>query len=174
PNMTIIAFDLSRNSSSPWNTFILESLRQELQQRRTMESWPVEKSDDYIRETLKERYKRLRTVWRNAQPRLTTSGAVETPVETEIRLIEKRAEAGKESRQCNRRRNVTDDDDLPVWQWLQSLIRLLGEHGMSSEESSVENGVENVLHVKKMDWRRNIDRELDIIDLQRLVDEDLF
>jgi len=44
------------------------------------------------------------------------------------------------------------DDDLPMWQWLQSLIKLLGEHGMSSEESSVENGVESILHIKKMDW----------------------
>ena len=42
--------------------------------------------------------------------------------------------------------------DVTSWQWLHRLIETLGEHGMSSEESSVENGVENVLHVKQMEW----------------------
>jgi len=36
-------------------------------------------------------------------------------------------------------------DDLPSWKWLQCLIKTLGEDGMSSEESSVENSVMNVL-----------------------------
>ena len=66
------------------------------------------------------------------------------------------------------------EDDLPVWQWLQSLIRALGESGMSSEESSVESGVENVLRVKHMEWRRNIDRELEMVDLQCIIDSDIF
>ena len=37
------------------------------------------------------------------------------------------------------------DDNLPSWKWLQHLIKTLGEDGMSSEESSVENCVMNVL-----------------------------
>ena len=57
------------------------------------------------------------------------------------------------------------DDDLPSWKWLQHLIKTLGEDGMSSEESSVENSVMNVLWVKNMNWRRNIEKELEIIDL---------
>ena len=68
----------------------------------------------------------------------------------------------------------SQDDDLPVWRWLQSLIKTLGENGMSSEESSVENGVEEILRIKNMEWRRNIDRELEVIDLQRIVDNDIF
>ncbi|KAI6097057.1 hypothetical protein F5141DRAFT_1067340 [Pisolithus sp. B1] len=66
------------------------------------------------------------------------------------------------------------DDDLCSWQWLQCLINSLGEHGMSSEESSVENGVENVLQVKKMEWQKNIGKELEIIDLQQILDKDIF
>ncbi|KAI6142296.1 hypothetical protein EDD17DRAFT_1515841 [Pisolithus thermaeus] len=98
---------------------------------------------------------------------------------------------GKDSRQANRRWNkyhcrvmVLDemvkskseaqDDDLQSWKWLRSLIKMLGEHGMSSKESSVENGVENVLRVKNMPWCRNIDRELEIVDFQRLLDTDIF
>lgn len=45
---------------------------------------------------------------------------------------------------------------------------------MSSEESAVENDIEHVLRVKKMEWRRCVDRELDIIDVERLVDSDIF
>ena len=58
------------------------------------------------------------------------------------------------------------EDDLTTWQWLQALIKALGESGMSSKESSVENGVENVLRVKNMEWRRNI--------LQRIINSDIF
>jgi len=65
-------------------------------------------------------------------------------------------------------------DDLLSWKWLQRLIKTLGEDGMSSEESSVENSVTNVLRVKNMDWRRNIEKELEIIDLQRVIDKDIF
>ena len=66
------------------------------------------------------------------------------------------------------------DDDLPSWKWLQCLIKTLGEDGMSSEESSVENSVMNILRVKNMDWWRNIEKELEIIDLQQVIDKDIF
>ena len=66
------------------------------------------------------------------------------------------------------------NDNLPSWKWLQHLIKTLGEDGMSSEESSVENSVTNVLRVKNMDWQRNIKKELEIVDLQRIIDKDIF
>ncbi|KAI5980351.1 hypothetical protein EDC04DRAFT_2618875 [Pisolithus marmoratus] len=66
------------------------------------------------------------------------------------------------------------DDDLRSWKWLQRLINTLGEHGMSSEESSVENGIENVLRVKNLEWRKNINKELEIVDLQQVIDKDIF
>ncbi|KAI6095877.1 hypothetical protein EDD16DRAFT_1440133, partial [Pisolithus croceorrhizus] len=144
PDRNNLAFDLTQNYSSPWNTRILELLCQELQARREEENWPIKKSDNYIMDILRERYKRLRTVWRNAQPKLTSKGVLETPAETEARLVEGRLQTGKESRQANRRRNkyhrrvmVLDemvklksevqDDDLQSWKWLQSLIKTLGE-----------------------------------------------
>ncbi|KAI5980366.1 hypothetical protein EDC04DRAFT_2618817 [Pisolithus marmoratus] len=101
---------------------------------------------------------------RNAQPKVAATGHLETPGEVEACLINERTQASKESRQATCRRNKyehrklilnhiaalksdTYDDDLPSWQWLGRLIKTLGEHGMSSEESAVENGVENVLCV---------------------------
>ncbi|KAI6013436.1 hypothetical protein PISMIDRAFT_24160 [Pisolithus microcarpus 441] len=108
-------------------------------------------------------------------------GLMETPAEQEARLVEENLMLGKESRQAtfhqnkySQRKTVLDcivmtkseapDDDLCNWQWLQCLINSLGEHGMSSEESSVENGIKN----------RNIDKELDIIDLQWILNKDIF
>ncbi|KAI5996701.1 hypothetical protein EDD15DRAFT_2123052, partial [Pisolithus albus] len=182
PDTDNIAFDLTRNYSSPWNTFLLNFLLCEFQLRCTSETWPIRKEDDYVEEILRERYKRLRTLWKNAQPKLTTKGVLETPAEHETRLLEESRRLGKESRQATRRRNhivvmkseAPDDDDLRSWKWLQRLINTLGEHGMSSEESSVENGIENVLRVKKLEWRKNIDKELEIVDLQRILDKDIF
>ncbi|KAI6120122.1 hypothetical protein EDD16DRAFT_1706074 [Pisolithus croceorrhizus] len=191
PDTDKIAFDLARNYSSPWNTFLLSFLLCEFQLRCTSEAWPIRKEDDYVEEILRERYKRLRTLWRNAQPKLTTKGVPETPAEHEAQLVEDSRRLGKENRQATRHRNKyhcrkmvldrivtmkseTSDDDLGSWKWLQRLINTLGEHGMSSEESSVENGIENVLQVKKLEWQRNIDKELEIVDLQRVLDKDIF
>ncbi|KAI6041830.1 hypothetical protein EDC04DRAFT_2978830 [Pisolithus marmoratus] len=176
PDENTIAFDLSQNYASPWNAFLLELLLQELQSCCREENWPIKKSDNYIREILRDRYKRLCTIWRNAQPKVAATGHLETPGEVEARLINERTQAGKESRQATCHRNKyerrklildhiaalksdTYDDDLPSWQWLGRLIKTLGEHGMSSEESAVENGVENVLQ---------------IVDLQHTVDIDIF
>ncbi|KAI6118347.1 hypothetical protein F5141DRAFT_1212260 [Pisolithus sp. B1] len=191
PDRNNLSFDLTQNYLLPWNTYILKLLCQELQARCKEENWPIKRGNNYIMEILRERYKRLQTVWRNAQPKLTSKGVLETPTETEARLVEGRIQMGKDSRQANHRQNkyhcrvmVLDemvkskseaqDDDLQSWKWLRSLIKTLGEHGMSSKESSVENGVENVLRVKNMPWRRNIDRELEIVDFQHLLDTDIF
>lgn len=65
-------------------------------------------------------------------------------------------------------------EDLPAWQWLQQLVKTLGEGSMSSEESDTENQIETVLRVKNMVWRHVIERELDIVDHQRLMDDDIF
>ncbi|KAI6111143.1 hypothetical protein F5141DRAFT_1063499 [Pisolithus sp. B1] len=151
PDTDNVAFDLMQNHSSPWNSFILSFLLREFQACCTQEAWPIRKDNDYIEEVLHERYKRLQTLWRNARPKLTAKGLIEMPAEQEARLVEEN-----------------------LIQWLQHLIKSLGEHGMSLEESSVENGIENVLQVKKMEWRKNIDKELEIIDLQRILDKDIF
>lgn len=66
------------------------------------------------------------------------------------------------------------DKDLPAWQWLFHLIKTLGEHGMSLEESTVENDIEHILQIKQMDWQQYIDWELEITDTEHLVDNDIF
>ncbi|KAI5997112.1 hypothetical protein EDD15DRAFT_2364585 [Pisolithus albus] len=101
------------------------------------ETWPIRKEDNYVEEILWERYKRLRTLWKNAQPKLTTKGVLETPAEHETQLLEESRRLGKESRQATHRQNkynhrktvlehivimkseAPDDDDLQSWKWLQ-------------------------------------------------------
>ncbi|KAI6096459.1 hypothetical protein F5141DRAFT_1067702 [Pisolithus sp. B1] len=158
PDTDNVAFDLTRNHSSPWNSFILSFLLREFQACCTQEAWPIRKDDDYIEEVLHERYKRLRTLWRNARPKLTAKGLIEMPAEQEAWLVEENL-----IQKYHRRKMVLDhiitmksevpDDDLHSWQWLQRLIKSL---------------------VKKMEWWKNIDKELEIIDLQRILDKDIF
>jgi hypothetical protein len=70
------------------------------------ESWPIQRSDGYVRALLADRYRRLRTTWRKAQPKLTDKGILETPAETEARLLAERQAVLKGSRQTTRRCNV--------------------------------------------------------------------
>ncbi|KAG1723374.1 hypothetical protein EDD22DRAFT_737929, partial [Suillus occidentalis] len=175
PDPKNLAFDTKNGFKTPWNRKIINLLLGELRRRGDEERWPVSRSEAYFREILQDRYRRLRTVWTGAQPKVTEKGVLETPVEVEMRLIAKKDEILKVTRQTTRRRNTDDkEEDLLAWQWLQKLVKTLGECGMSSEESDLENDIETVLRVKNMVWRRAIERELDIVDHQRLVDDDIF
>ncbi|KAG2752470.1 hypothetical protein P692DRAFT_20871946 [Suillus brevipes Sb2] len=169
PNCKDIAFDLRHGSKSPWNDKVIGLLLKN------------------CGEGVTERTGHFKA----AQPKVTPKGGLETPAEVEQRLIAKKDEVLKAARQNTRRKNKylrramvlehlvkyktdEDEEDAPGWQWLQRLVGTLGERGMSSEESDVENNIETVLRVKNMTWRRAIERELDIIDHQRIVDDDIF
>ncbi|KAG2050202.1 hypothetical protein BDR06DRAFT_974720 [Suillus hirtellus] len=99
------------------------------------------------------------------QPKGTVKGILETPIEVEKRLIMKKDETLKATHQMMRQRNkyrhreaVVDnlvkqmadknEEDLPAWRWLQRLIRTLGEGAV--------------------EW------EMDIVNHQRLMDDDIF
>lgn len=68
-----------------------------------------------------------------------------------------------------------DAEDLAIWEWLHGLLDGLGEDGMSSEESDIDmrTGME-VYYAKAMTWRKNVDREMRLIDGQRLKDKQLY
>ncbi|KAG2100706.1 uncharacterized protein F5147DRAFT_537193, partial [Suillus discolor] len=131
PNCKDLIFDLKCGSKSPWNNKVIGFLLEELQRREA-----------YFREVLQTRYKRLHTVWTAAQPKVTAKGGVESPAEVEQRLIVKKDETLKATCQAMHRKNkyvcrVTvlnhlikhktneNEEDLPAWQWLQQLVRML-------------------------------------------------
>ncbi|KAI6013116.1 hypothetical protein BKA83DRAFT_4025578, partial [Pisolithus microcarpus] len=144
PDLEHLQFDLTKNSNSPWNSAVLDSLLLQLKDRYVTEQWSTQWPDGYIRRLLVERYKRLRTTWRSAQPKLTDKGMVETPAETEARLVAVRQVVLKQCRQTTRRRSryarrVTilrhivelkaegNGDDADAWRWLLKLVETLGE-----------------------------------------------
>lgn len=57
--------------------------------------------------------------------------------------------------------------DRFIWEWLLHVIELLGEGGMSSDESEVDAAGQAVYRVNTMPWRRDMSKEMDILDSQR-------
>jgi hypothetical protein len=106
PDYQNLAFDLANGSRSPWNARVLDLLLEDLKERSEKEVWVVRRSDGYYRETLEHRYKRLRTIWREGQAKVTAKGTLETGEDVERRLIAQRDKSLKLVRQATRRRNV--------------------------------------------------------------------
>ncbi|KAG2355952.1 hypothetical protein BDR07DRAFT_1301706, partial [Suillus spraguei] len=158
PDLKNLAFDLKNGFKTPWNRKIIDLLLKEIQRRCSEERWPFQRSEAYFREILHDRYKHLRTIWTATQPKITAKGTLETPTELEQRLIVKKDETLKATRQMTCRRNVcSQSPDNCAWWWLQQLVKTLGEGSMSLEESDMENDIETVLHVKNMVWRRVVE-----------------
>jgi hypothetical protein len=57
---------------------------------------------------------------------------------------------------------MQQDADLPQWKFLQRLICTLGQHGMSSDETSGEE--KQIVRVYRKPWRRDIEGQLSLID----------
>jgi hypothetical protein len=58
---------------------------------------------------------------------------------------------------------------------MRKLIKLLGEEGMSSDESEVDEELGIfVFRPKEMPWRPNVEKVMEIIDKQRMVDRDIY
>ncbi|KAF8141792.1 hypothetical protein EV363DRAFT_1135275, partial [Boletus edulis] len=170
PDLKSPKFDLRNNSKSQWSSLIIDNFLKEVQDQCLGEDWLVQRSDPYIREILAEWYKRLWTRWQKGQPKITDNSTTETPDQTEAQLV---AESELVLKLCCQTTH-SGEDDINVWKWLQGVVQRLGEHGMSSEESDIENEVEQVLRVKHMDWCCGIKHELDFLDLQCLVNIDVF
>ncbi|KAI5980397.1 hypothetical protein EDC04DRAFT_2596802, partial [Pisolithus marmoratus] len=153
PNVDSPIFDLMHGPSSVWNIAVIDNLLQALQAECNNENWPVCQSDAYLRTLIVDRYKRLRTMWRKAQPKLMAKGILEMLAETETWLVAEWNALLKANRQMMHHHNMEEnEDDVDTWKWLKDLLAHLGEHGMSSEESGVKNDVEIVLRVKNLPW----------------------
>jgi hypothetical protein len=59
------------------------------------------------------------------------------------------------------------DEDIEIWHWLHDVVERLGCDGTSSDESDADQGM-IVYQVKRLPWRRDIEKELDIIDALRM------
>jgi hypothetical protein len=67
-----------------------------------------------------------------------------------------------------------DTMELHAWEWLLTVLKRLGPDGMSSEDTEVESALETVYRVRVLEWRRNIDREMTVIDNMRYDNTDIY
>ncbi|KAH7917377.1 hypothetical protein BV22DRAFT_979951, partial [Leucogyrophana mollusca] len=176
PNGDDLRWDMRGQPSSEWNKRVVNILLEKLLQKKEKEKWSLpERSDAYFADAIREKFGRVRTIWRAAQPRMTEDDELENENDVEERMIANKDQQLKRARMNERRYNGEEEAaDAMVWEWLKDIVERLGEDGMSSEESSVEDEVDVVLRTKIMPWRRDISRELAIIDKQRLLDNDIY
>lgn len=95
---------------------------------------------------------------------MTRCSSISQRYERRCKVIDRKVEKKKAGLELS--------DDLEVWEWLKSLMKALGEEGMSSDESETEDH-RQVFVAKSMPWRRDCREHMDIMDRERL-EGDLF
>ncbi|KAF8583153.1 hypothetical protein K439DRAFT_1283732, partial [Ramaria rubella] len=121
PDPEELRLDMKGEVNSGWNSKAFQILCDKLKMKMEDCILP-ERSDGYLEELIRDKFKRLRVLWRA----------------------------------------------------IQKLLFLLGVDGMSSEESATENDIETVYRVKILTWRRDIEKELRIINHKRMLDSEIF
>jgi len=71
-------------------------------------------------------------------------------------------------------KQATNAEDAKAWASLANVLKRLGLDRMSSDESVADDDIHMIYRTKVMPWRRNIERELEIIDTQRFIDTDIY
>ncbi|KAI6166753.1 hypothetical protein EDD17DRAFT_1505109 [Pisolithus thermaeus] len=164
PDVNSPIFNPMCSPLSAWNGAIIDNLLWALQTQCKDKNWPIHWSDAYLRSLIVDHYRQLRTVWRNAQPKLMGKGVLETPAETESQLVA--AWEALLKRYCQQMAVVENlaklkveenEDDANAWKWLKDLTTTIGKYGMSSEESGIKNEVEVALHVKTLPWHCSVE-----------------
>jgi hypothetical protein len=70
--------------------------------------------------------------------------------------------------------NVDRSDDIGLWKWRLLVLEKLGADGMSSDDTSFEEGRGVVFRVRKMPWRREITGDLRAIEAARYANAHIF
>ncbi|KAF9491427.1 hypothetical protein BDN71DRAFT_1510420 [Pleurotus eryngii] len=177
PSEENLKLDMEGGVGSEWNAEVMHILMDKLRKyclaNKVLKKNPRE--DGYMRDLLEEKFKRIRKQWQAGQLK-----AGETANALEDRLRQKSDSKLKEARQNGRRSSkflmrqrilrakieTQTGRSRAMWQWASEVVETLGVGGMSSEESDTdsEDKAECTLKVKKMAWRRNIDKMLQEID----------
>ncbi|KIJ49846.1 hypothetical protein M422DRAFT_246212 [Sphaerobolus stellatus SS14] len=190
PDPEKLCIDMIGPISSPWNIAVIESIHGQLLQLLNDLDLP-KRSEAYTTDLITSKLSRLKAAWRKFRPRFLSDGTIETAdtlrqciEETgETRAIEARHRS-RRARKFERRvktvkMTIVIDEDAQLnnglaWKWLLKVLQQLGVDGMSSEDTDNSNIIETVYRVKVMEWRRNMDFALDLIDQKRLVDDEIY
>ncbi|KAI6116548.1 hypothetical protein EDD17DRAFT_1443094, partial [Pisolithus thermaeus] len=179
PDLSHLQWDFKHPASSPWNQAVISQLMCLLVDMR--QKWTVEtRSDQYWITKITQKFVRIKRHVDRAKPHVHDNLSVETSAEVAARLANVKDEMLKKARRDMWRRTsmvavkeAKGDNDLVAWQFLSSIITTLGGDGMSSEDSDGE-GTETVYVTCSLPWRRDIIKELNLIDQQRLQDSSIF
>ncbi|KAI6132496.1 hypothetical protein EDD16DRAFT_1699642 [Pisolithus croceorrhizus] len=189
PDPSHLQWDFNHPASSPWNQAVISQLMCLLVDMR--QNWTVEtRSDEYWTGKIKQKFARIKRRVDRAKPRVRDDLSVETNAEVAARLANHKDETLMKARRdmwrrtkYQRRKDVTKamvavkeakgDDDVVAWRFLHSVITKLGSDGMSSEDSDGED-TETIFCTHTLPWRRDIVKELNLIDQRRLQDSSIF
>jgi hypothetical protein len=110
PDHKNLRIDMETGPESKWNERVVDILLQVLKGRRDEEDWRLPAaSDRYLTGLITSKMKRVKSYWKEAQPRMTATGKMETPAELEERLNAKDDRYGIMTRESQRRRSVSND-----------------------------------------------------------------
>ncbi|KAI6131170.1 hypothetical protein EV401DRAFT_1884065 [Pisolithus croceorrhizus] len=189
PDPSHLQWDFNHPASSPWNQAVISQLMCLLVDMQ--QNWTVEtRSDEYWTGKIKQKFARIKRRVDRAKPRVRDDLSVETNAEVAARLANHKDETLMKARRDMRRRtkyqcrkDVTKamvavkeakgDDDIVAWRFLHSVITKLGSDGMSSEDSDGKD-TETIFCMHTLPWRRDIVKELNLIDQRRLQDSSIF
>jgi hypothetical protein len=104
PNPEDLRIDMKGKINSNWNLQVIEILLAELK-KKDWDGLP-QRSEAYLVDLIEGKLERVRTCWRNAQPKLKETGEVETIADVESRMTKKKDDQDRANRAYSRRRNV--------------------------------------------------------------------
>jgi len=104
PDPEDLRIDMKGKINSIWNLQVIEILLAELK-KRDWDGLP-RRSEAYLVDLIEGKLERVRTCWRNAQPRLKETGEAETLADVESRMTKKKDDQDRANRAYSRRRNV--------------------------------------------------------------------
>jgi hypothetical protein len=113
PNFDDLQIDMLGSIDAVWNKRVIVVILDKVRELEGGEDWFLPyRSDDYIKDMIKDKVERIRGEWRAVQPLVMPNGDVETDEQWETRIIEQDQEALKSKRHLTRRRNVSATTEM--------------------------------------------------------------
>jgi hypothetical protein len=104
PNPEALRIDMKGKINSIWNLQVIEILLAELK-TKDWDGLP-QRSEAYLADLIEGKLERVRTCWRNAQPKFKETGEVETITDVESRMMKRKDDQDRANRAYSRRRNI--------------------------------------------------------------------
>ena len=108
PNPDNLQLDMASGPKSQWNKAALGILLEKFKDTRTEEQWSLpDRSDKYLADLIRERFRRVTLIWQKSRHQKTNSGELETWDQVENRVIARKDAHLLTNRHATRRRNVS-------------------------------------------------------------------